>query len=60
MSNLVECMLILFKMFSKSRISRFWGLHPMMITGQDIISKSEPWGENFLALLSSTISTVLI
>ena len=60
MSNLVEHILILFKMFGKSSTSRFWGLHPMMITGQDIISKSELWGENFLALLSSAASAVLI
>ena len=59
MSNLVECMLVLFKIFSKSRTSRFQGLHPMMITGQDIISKSESWGENFLTLLSSAVSAVL-
>lgn len=32
-SNLVKYILILFKIFSKSRTSRFQGLHPMMITG---------------------------
>ena len=58
-SNLVEHMLVLFEMFSKSRMSRFWGLHPTTITGQDIISKSKPQGENFLTLLSSTVSAVL-
>ena len=42
MSNLVEHILILFKMFGKSRTSRFQGLCPMMITGQDIVSKSKP------------------
>ena len=57
-SNLVKCILVLFEMFSKSRTSRFQGLHPTMITGQDIISKSEPWGKNFLTLLSSTVSAV--
>ena len=59
-SNLIKYTLILFKMFSKSRISRFQGLSPTTITGQDIISKSKPQGENFLTLLSSPISTVLI
>ena len=58
-SNLVKYMLVLFEMFGKSRTSRFQGLHLMMITGQDIISKSKPWGKNFLALLSSTVNTVL-
>ena len=58
-SNLVEYTLVLFEMFGKSRTSRFQGLHPMMITGQDIISKSKPQGENFLTLLSSTVSAVL-
>ena len=57
-SNLVEYTFILFEMFSKSRTSRFQGLHPTTITGQDIISKSKPQGENFLALLSSTASAV--
>ena len=33
MSNLVEYILILFKMFSKSRTSRFQGLCLMMIIG---------------------------
>ena len=41
MSNLVEYMLVLFEMFSKSRTSRFQGLSPTIITGQDIISKSK-------------------
>ena len=41
-SNLVECMLILFEIFGKSRTSRFQGLSPTTITGQDIISKSKP------------------
>ena len=58
-SNLVEYTLVLFEMFGKSRTSRFQGLHPMMITGQDIISKSKPQGENFLTLLSSAVSAVL-
>ena len=58
-SNLVEHTLVLFETFSKSRTSRFQGLHPMMITGQDIVSKSKPQGENFLTLLSSTASAVL-
>ena len=59
MSNLVECTLVLFKTFGKSRTSRFWGLSPIIITGQDIVSKSKPQGENFLTLLSSTVSAVL-
>ena len=58
-SNLVEYTLILFKTFSKNRTSRFQGLHPTTITGQDIISKSKPQGENFLTLLSSAVSAVL-
>ena len=58
-SNLVKHTLILFETFSKSRISRFQGLHPTIIIGQDIISKSKPQGENFLTLLSSTASAVL-
>ena len=57
-SNLIEYILVLFKIFSKSRMSRFQGLHPIMITGQDIISKSKPQGKNFLILLSSTVSAV--
>ena len=59
MSNLVEHILVLFETFSKSRMSRFQGLCLTTITGQDIVSKSEPWGENFLTLLSSTTSVVL-
>ena len=59
-SNLVKYILILFKMFSKSRMSRFQSLHPIMITGQDIISKSKSQRENFLVLLSSAVSIVLI
>ena len=58
-SNLVEHMLVLFETFSKSRMSRFQGLCPTIITGQDIVSKSKPQGENFLTLLSSTTSAVL-
>ena len=57
-SNLVEYMLILFEMFDKSRTSRFQGLCPIIIIGQDIVSKSEPQGENFLTLLSSIMSAV--
>ena len=57
-SNLVEYILILFKMFSKSRTSRFQGLHPIIITGQNFISKSKSQRENFLILLFSTVSAV--